>query len=115
MTPLPYRPDDGRPFGAATMEEKAAIRARLIAEGVAEPALSFAVEREFEAAHHGQETFAQWQKRVWFPRNAARAAAQGAAVAFTPEELAFLAYHFDGANDPVALAILAKVEKARRA
>jgi hypothetical protein len=57
------------------------------------------------------ERWGDWQRRVVFPKQEAQAAAARAereARTLTPEEWAFLAEHFDGANDPTAQSVHAK-------
>lgn len=107
-----HRPDPTSPhlkFGYAKVMETRAIRARLIAEGVTDDwRLHLAVEREYEAAHANDPTYAETSARL---RAEAAARAFVAVETFTPEELLRIAEHFAGANDPVAQAI---ARKARR-
>lgn len=58
-----------------------------------------------------RERWGEWQRRVLFPRWAAQSDGSKRLL-FTCEELQFLAEHFDGANDPMAQSILAKVKSS---
>ena len=112
--PHPY---DSSYDGRAWIEEMRGHRERLISEGVTDPTkLHFAVADAYVEAHRGQETYREYQARVLNPRweaaSAARRKVEGASVMFTPAELALLAEHFDGANDPIAVSILEKVRAA---
>lgn len=105
-------PDDIRhKFGYAAMVEKDAIRAALQQGGLTDPALHFAVERAYCAAHANDPTYRETSARLseqW--REAA--AARGAVIMFTWEELERLADLFAGANDPVTAGIADKAAAA---
>lgn len=89
-------------FGYWRMVEKRMIRAQITAEG-GDPDAFQAVSRRVDANHKDDPSLRERQK------------AQGLLVRragstqLTGEELQFLADHFEGANDPLALEILRKV------
>lgn len=91
-------------FGYWRMVEKRMLREQLIAEGVTdETELHFAIIRRVEQNHKNDITY----------KESSAAFSAGAKVRpstdFTREELEFLRDHFAMANDPTAVAILAKV------
>lgn len=98
-----------REFGFYQLVEKEIIRARLVADGVVdEMRLHFAISSAFTEAHRNDESYRDWQAR-----NRHRwERVSTAPPALTRPEWEFLAEHFDGANDPTALAILAKARAA---
>lgn len=102
-----------RPFGWYINQEKHEIRTRLLAEG--KPADHTDIEREYIQAHANDERYADYQKRVLFPkweRQASNAFNNGETkrqIGFTRPELEWLAEHFEGANDPFAQVVYQRV------
>lgn len=97
----------GKPFGYAHVMERQAIREHLQARGLAGAELEFRVVRIQERLHRSKPTFRDRQA-AWL----ARQPKSLPAVRFTEEELARIAEHFQGANDPVAQAIHMKAVRA---
>ena len=105
----PYREgaipeSQGQPFGQHFNAEMALIGSMLRSYGLDDGYIARQAVRT--RSYDGQESYAEHQRRVLFPRWAAN---QPPSTAFTIEELAFLAERFAGANDPVAQSIAVKV------
>lgn len=102
-----------RPFGFYINEQKAKLRNALIAEG--KPHDHLAVEAAYIAANANKESYAEYQRRVLYPRWAAAAKVRfdrggtERQIGFNKLELEWLADHFEGANDPMAIQIAAKI------
>lgn len=103
----------GKPFGWADQEEKAAIRARLLAEGHADDhRLIFAISREQERLAAGRLTYrqridlARWLGLKWVTPHPSDLRPR---IDFTDDELAYLAERLDRVNDPKGRAILEKI------
>lgn len=103
-------PIAGQPFGYAHVMERREIRAHLLARGWSpdDMRLEFRVTKIQDRLNRGHA--AKWKARqdAWKAANCRPAAPS---ESFTREELARLADRFEGANDPVGQAILAKVGK----
>lgn len=92
-----------RSTGYWRMVEERMIRGELEAEGI-EPTV-FAVSARVIENHRHDITYRETSRRF------GKALGRAGAGVFTPEELRFLAAHFEGANDPTAQAILAKARQ----
>lgn len=102
---------DAQKFGYEVEREKAQIRWELAGIPMDPIRRHFAVEAEYTRRHASEPTYAEI--------GAARRARDDFStlthrLQLTTEELAFLSEHFDGANDPMAAAILAKVRRLLR-
>jgi hypothetical protein len=96
-------------FGYAIVMEKASIRDRLQAAGIADLiTLYFAVEREYEKAHAHDISYRKKCER----RAASAQHTVTAVTVFTADELRLLIEHFANANDPVAIAVGIKAQQA---
>lgn len=102
-------------FGYWNMVERRMIRAQLEAEGI-EPD-EFEIGKRIVANHAGDATYREigdaWRAECEArARDAFAAGLSVRSIGLTRSELEFLAEHFDGANDPVAAAVLEKVRAA---
>lgn len=100
-------------LGYWMMVEKRMIRAEIAAEG-GDPADVFEIAARRTALHANDETFADQCRRMSAEREASALvlwlSGDGQrGLDFTKTELEFLRDHFEGANDPTAQTILAKV------
>lgn len=103
----PQMPDAQR-FGYEVEREKAQIRWEMAGLAMEPIRLHFAVEAEYLRRHKDDPTYREISERR---HRAERAETPTHGVQFTVAELEFLAAHFDGANDPTAADILAKVRR----
>lgn len=101
-------------FGYQTMVEKAAIRERLIAQGMdpESPELRFAVERAWEKDMEAKPTFRERQEHWQFENNC-RAFKNRKPPPLTVAELDYLIERLAGINDPEGQRLRAKLEKMR--
>lgn len=107
---LVVTPTGDNRFGAHFNAEMALIRSMLLSYGIEPDYVTCQAIRI--KSYDRNESYAEYQKRVLFPRWAAQAKPSNN---FTQEELAFLVEHFDGANHPLAQTIQAKARGRCRA
>lgn len=95
-----------QPFGSEFNDEMDAIRAEMRAEGITDwTTLHFEGSRRYIERHKNDVPFRERQKE-WLARQVKQA---GLAVRLTDDEVEYLRWRLDGANDPLARSILEKL------